>query len=102
MTEENCSKYESCGAPLCPLDPPSLTNGIWYPDEEICKARKFQYLPWIEKQKRIIKHRLTADNGFFTVKMLYSIRAVTKTLKGANPDDPDSETKWLKKRGAPP
>jgi len=98
MNKGDCPQFETCSAPLCPLDPSSLANGVFYGDEEICRARKFQSLPWIKKQKKIAKLGLSVDDGFFTVKMLTAIRTITKNLKGADPDDFDSEEKWLKQR----
>lgn len=98
MSNEQCRLFETCEAPLCPLDKTSIEHAVWYPDEEICRARKFQSLPWIQKQKRIAKLGLTWEDGFFTVKMLKTIQVVTKSLKGADPDDFGSEEKWLKQR----
>jgi len=98
MNKGDCPNFEGCSAPLCSLDEDSLHCGIWYPDEEICRVRKFQSLPWIRKQRRIAKLRLSVDDGFFTVKMLTAIWTITKNLKGADPDDFDSEEKWLKQR----
>jgi len=98
MNKINCPSFENCDAPLCPLDPSSLANGVFYGDEEICRAKKFQSVRWIRTQKKIAKLGLTVDDGFFTVGMLTSIRAVTKNLKGADPDDFDSEQKWLRHR----
>jgi len=99
MKQVDCPQFEAgCSAPLCPLDPSSLANGVFYGDEPICTARKFQSLPWVKKQKKIAKLGLAVDNGFFTVGMLTSMRVVTKNLKGADPDDFDSEEKWLKQR----
>jgi len=95
----DCPQFKvGCSAPLCPLDPSSLANGVFYGDEPICTARRFQSLPWIRTQKKIAKLGLTIDDGYFSHKMLTSIRAVTKNLKGADPDDFDSEGRWLKER----
>lgn len=98
MTAEQCKLFEECEALLCPLDENSKKHGFWYADEDICRARKFQGLPWVKKQKRIAKLGLTCDDGFFTVEMLEAIQAVTRNLKGADPDDFGSEEKWLKHR----
>lgn len=98
MNVEKCGLFEGCDAPLCPLQQNTLEGGLWYPDEEICRARKFQSLPWIKKQKRIAKLGLTPDDGFLPVSMLTAIQVVTKNLKGADPDDFESEAKWLKQR----
>jgi hypothetical protein len=78
----------------------TVEHGRWYADEQICKAKKFQNLPWIRKQKRIARLRLAVDDGFFTVRMLNSIQAtaITKNLKGADSDYLISELKWLEQR----
>jgi len=94
----HCPKFEDCEAPLCPLQENTLEGALWYADEEICRARKFQSLLWIQKQKRIAKLGLSVDDGFFSLKMVNSIRAITKNLKGADPNNFNSEEKWLKQR----
>jgi hypothetical protein len=78
----------------------TVEHGRWYADEQICKAKKFQNLPWIRKQKRIARLGLAIDDGFFTVRMLNSIQAtaITKNLKGADSDYLISELKWLEQR----
>jgi len=99
MKQVDCPQFEAgCSAPLCPLDPSSLANGVFYGDEEICRGKKFQSVPWIRTQKKIARLGLTINDGYFSHKMLTSIRAVTKNLEGADPDDVDSEEKWLKER----
>ena len=101
MNENSCNLFEVCTtpeAPLCPLQLSAVKNGMWYPDESICRARQFKNCPWIKKQREIAKLGLTADDGFFTVKMLMDIHVVTKNLRGASPDDPKSESNWLHDR----
>jgi hypothetical protein len=103
MNDRLCNLFELCEtpeAPLCPMRQTTVEHGRWYADEQICKARKFQNLPWIRKQKRIAGLGLTVDDGFFTVRMLNSIQAtaITKNLKGADPDYLISELNWLEQR----
>jgi len=98
IVKSDCPSFDNCNAPLCPLDPSSLDNGVFYADEEVCRGKKFQSLPWIRTQKKIARLGLTIDDGYFSHRMLTSIRVVTKNLKGADPDDFDSEEKWLKER----
>ena len=98
MNADNCGLFEGCDAPLCPLQQNTVKSGLWYADEDICRARKFQSLSWVKKQKRIAKLGLTAQDGLFTVKMLNCLDRISKSLKGADPDDIDSEAKWLKQR----
>jgi hypothetical protein len=90
---EKCSSREP---PLCPVQEDSLKDGVWYADEAICQAEKYQKLRWIKKQKEIAGLKLRTDAGFFTVEMLKALRRVTGNLQGADPDDPAAEKKWLK------
>lgn len=101
MNDRFCSLFEPCKspeAPLCPLDPDTIKNGIWYPDEPICKGEKFQQIGWIKKQKQIAALKLKADRGFFTVRMLNAVHMVTISIKGADPDEPQSEQIWFNER----
>lgn len=91
-----CKKYETCSAPLCPLDEGSLKSGIWYPDEEVCIIRNFRRIPWVRKQIKIAKK--PADvTMYFTIEMLELLKRVGKLSSGANPNIPSSETTWLGK-----
>jgi hypothetical protein len=95
----NCPKFEDCSAPLCPLDESSLKNGVWYPGEEICKARRLQNPDWIRRQKAIVKARAASDK-YFTVAMLQAIKQVRRGVEGINPDQPlekakEAERKWI-------
>ncbi len=101
MNDRYCSLFEPCRspeAPLCPLDPETVKNGIWYPDEPICKGEEFQQVPWIKKQKQIAHLKLKADTGFFTVTMLNAIHMVTPSVRGADPDEPEPEQAWFKEQ----
>ena len=101
MSERSCNLFEPCEtpeAPLCPIQIDTIKNGIWYPGEQICKSKRFRNLSWIQKQHKIVREGLTSEDGFFTVRMLESIHIVTKNLKGADPDEPDAESKWFTRR----
>ena len=105
MHDKLCNLLEACEtpeAPLCPLQEISLKNGIWYGDEPVCQNQMFQNLAWIRKQRLITDLGLTADDGFFTVRMLNSLRVIPRNLKGANPEDANAEIKWLLKRKTNP
>jgi hypothetical protein len=80
-----CRQYHDCDSPLCPLDPDSLEYGIWYPDEEICRAAQFRNLHWIKVQRRITRVRHRADS-YFTVKMLEAVGQVHSGIKGTDPN----------------
>jgi hypothetical protein len=94
---DDCPKYEICGAPLCPLANNELAKNVWYPDEEICAARKFARMPWVRKQKLIAKKYGSADR-YFTVRMLDAVARVIRGIEGANPDNPDGEESWFETR----
>jgi len=102
MTERTekieCQKFEECSATLCPLDEISMSGGIWYSDEEICQARKFQRLPWVKKQKLVVKAGASNDK-YFTVEMLENKKQIRKGIEGIDPDQPidkadAEEKKW--------
>jgi len=33
MNRKLCNSFETCEAPLCPMDEMSLKHGLWYADE---------------------------------------------------------------------
>lgn len=74
-----CSHFQTCGAPLCPLDNESKKHGIWYPGEAICKQ---QIAPrWVKKQRIIARalkvgkgQEAVGKTGFFTVRSLRAMR----------------------------
>ena len=96
MTQDDCRLYETCSAPLCPLDRASLLNGIWYPDEEICRSRTFGNLPWIRQQGKIAKSASPTDR-YFHPEMLQRNCIVKKGIAGLDPDEIEKPQlqKWL-------
>lgn len=89
---EKCKHFSTCSAPICPLD----DGGIWYPDEKICKVRRFQQEQWVKNQKKIKKVG-NYDTGYFTKEMLDRRLFVKKGIKGIDPekDEPRQIKKWL-------
>lgn len=83
MKKENCKHWDYCSAPLCPKDIESLKNGIWYPDEEIC--REVPSPLWVKRQKKIMK-RYNDGSKFFTISMLEHDFIIRKGIKGINPE----------------
>lgn len=94
MRIEDCSSFNICGAPLCPLYE-HLGNCVWYPDEEICRSHDKP--KWAKIQRRIAK-RVKDTRRYFTVKMLESIKAVHPSTKGISPDFDATEKAWLANR----
>jgi hypothetical protein len=101
MSTKLCNLFEPCEspeAPLCPLQIESIAHGIWYGNEPICHSKKFQEIPWLKKQKKIAKLRLTEDAGYFTIRMLDNLhtKAITSKLKGADSNSLEPEEEWLR------
>jgi hypothetical protein len=101
MTIEKCSYFDSCNAPICPLDE-NKEKAIWYSDEAICKNTEYSGLEFIITQKKIAKiNKKHSVNGYFTLKMLDQKIIVRSGIQGINEDTPiDSsilEENWLKR-----
>jgi hypothetical protein len=88
-----CTLFESCLAPLCPLDRSSL-KGIWYPDEEVCRSRTYASLPWIRGQRKIGR---VGARGYFTLEMLQRNCIVKKGIAGLDSDAEEEPQlrRWL-------
>ena len=99
MLNTQCRHYDTCSAPLCPLDESSLERGVFYLDEEVCSRRGMP--TWVGKQRKLAKvaaKTKSPDSGFFSVRMLEAIQKIGRGVRGADPADSDSEEKWLKER----
>ncbi|OPY07444.1 MAG: Endodeoxyribonuclease RusA [Syntrophaceae bacterium PtaB.Bin095] len=90
-----CTLYENCIAPLCPLDRSSL-NGIWYPDEEICRSRIHGNLSWMRAQRKIAKSA-NRTSGYFTLAMLNRNCIIRPGITGLDPNEPEEPQlkRWL-------
>ena len=100
MERWDCKYFDTCNAPLCPMDQVSLEHGIWYADEEICRLKQFFSLEWIKNQKKIAKRTNDTDT-FYTVNMLDRKLQVKKGVRGLDPDAPNTkamEKKWIESR----
>jgi len=101
MKAIECPYFDSCNAPICPLDE-NKGKAIWYSDEAICKNRDFSDLEYIKTQKKIAKVNKTHSvKGYFTLKMLDQKIIVRSGIQGINEETPiDSsilEENWLKR-----
>lgn len=96
LKPDQCRHFDSCSAPLCPLDLEHLKTGIWYPDEEICRLKKIT--EWIKLQKKIAK-KAKDTVTYYTYEMLSRNCKVGTGMMGLNPDKPkESQLEdWLKK-----
>lgn len=101
MTAKDCTRFDSCSAPLCPADAGNLKSGIFYPDEETCTLVLFRNLPWVKNQRKITK-KVRNKDFYFTKKILDRTCVVTAATEGLNPDktnidDTPAVNDWLKK-----
>ena len=83
MSNEKCPKFNTCNAPLCPLDKKSIEHGIWYPDEEVCSKRLG--IDWVRKQKKIAR-KTKFKEGYFTVESIKNLKRISNKTKGEDPD----------------
>ena len=100
MNPEDCTLYEKCECPLCPL---IHEYQIWCSEDEVCKNEQFET---IARSMRKLKRK--AAEGYFTLEMLSRDFVVRRGTGGADPDLPDSvvdpwkeyqriEKTWLKR-----
>lgn len=107
MTSPECPQYDSCNAPICPLDAGNARHA-WFPDEDICSCRN---LPdgspkpeWVEAQRKIARATKDPDRGYFTIRMLQATYKVGKGIRGVDPDSGREEeaiATWISKRKPP-
>ena len=97
---EDCGQFETCNAPMCPLDP-ELSRKVWFPDEKICTSKKFgPGLKWIENQRKI-KKKKSDSTLCFTLGMLDRPFIIKKGIVGVSPDSKDfagDVMKWIRNR----
>ena len=95
-SKDQCKRFDSCGAPLCPLDEDSLQNGLWYPDEESCESVEFRMMPWIKRERKISKRARESDH-YFLFKMLQRDIIIKKGIAGIDPDrdEPGQLISWF-------
>ena len=80
----------NCEAPICADDPENdfKKTRVWFPGEPVCGQSPYQ--PFQRKQAKI--NRLVAKGLFkhsetyFTAEMLDNRKAITKGMKGRNPE----------------
>jgi len=94
MNRSECTQYDKCSAPLCPLDKQTLMYGIWYPDEEICRKHHHR---WVKTQKKIAKRARNKDH-YYVLQMLKQDCVIGRAIDGLDPNYDESSQlgKWLK------
>lgn len=99
MTAQECNGWDSCNAPLCPLDPQTLECGCWYPDEDICPSRTHgRNLKWIGNQKKI-KKKAKREDLYFIVSMIDRDIIVRTGIEGLDPNEEEAPqlSRWMEK-----
>jgi len=102
MIPEQCPFFNSCNAPICPLDE-NKGKAIWYSDEATCKNPGYSDLEFLITQKKIAKvNKKHSVKGYFTFKMLNQKIIVRSGIQVINEDTPIEssfilEENWLRK-----
>jgi hypothetical protein len=96
MKATDCKRFDSCSAPICPLN---QCSGTWVADEEICRSSSFSSEGWLQNQKKIAK-RTRDFETYYTYTMLQRNFIIGKGITGLDPDHDISEleqdeTRWL-------
>lgn len=94
IPKEECKKFETCGASLCPMDP--NPSHYWYCDGEVCTLHP--EIPFVTKQKQLRSILKKNPHFFFTRKMIESIPKITNKLVGLTCDGYSDwrEQEWIK------
>ena len=95
ITKADCTYFDGCSAPICPIDAESVEYCAWFPDEEIC--RKIGGPEWVLRQKKIArKADYSFERGCFTVRMLaQKCRMPANGLNPNNGEPHDLEDEWI-------
>ena len=97
ITKADCTYFDGCSAPICPMDADSVEYCAWFPDEEIC--RKADVPDWVRRQKKTAKKvDYDFERGCFTMRMLERKCMIKAGTTGVDPNkgDPhDLEDEWL-------
>lgn len=100
VTSKECPRFDSCSAPICPMDEQSLECSGWFPDEDICVKEEFSKLPWLRNQRKISRKANDLE-GYFNLRMLSRDCIIGRAISGIDPDSENSEDfqteRWLEK-----
>ena len=82
MNLKNCSKYESCSAPICPMFS-GFKEAIWYADEEICQNKDLFPDKMVLDNQNKIKRRDRSKESYYTYEMLLMPCIIKGGIDGA-------------------
>ena len=102
MNLKNCSRYESCSAPICPMFT-GFKEAIWYADEEICQNRELFPDKLLVDNQNKIKRRDRSKETYYTYDMLNRAFIIKGGITGIDPDKDElpQVTSWLKAHPVP-
>jgi hypothetical protein len=86
MSAADCRYFDTCSAPLCPMDLKSLQLCAWFADEDVCRRADYTRLHWVRRQKKIAS--ITSKDparGCFSHAMLCQDCRLTRRLRGLDP-----------------
>ena len=97
MNLKNCSKYESCSAPLCPMFS-GFKEAIWYADEEICQNKDIFPDKIVLDNQNKIKRRDRSKETYYTYDMLLMPCIIKGGITGIDPDKEEASqlASWFK------
>lgn len=82
MGMNDCPRFKSCGAPLCPLSKKATRIGVWYANEDICKRPDVRRMFKFPMMQMKIKRKAPNAEGMFNVEMLLRLTKVGKKIHG--------------------
>lgn len=99
MTPRDCPRFDSCDAPLCPMDE-DRARRTWFADEPICAQVGMRSTRFVKIQQKIARAG-TPPTSFFTVPMLESVGGVKAGIAGLDANSTANrhlrELEWIKK-----
>ena len=94
----DCRHFDTCSAPICPLDESSLKNCTWFANEDICKLKQ---TPRFVRNQKTIQKRSRDNETYYTHPMLNRDFIIKAGITGIDPDQEaaqahQAEKKWIK------
>jgi hypothetical protein len=84
-----CPSFESCSAPICPLEC-AIYHRKWYIGEDICTLQEHRGLPFIQRQRKLNRLRPPSLMG-----KLFTFAKLVKTAPKKRKLSPEHKAKLL-------
>ena len=102
MSARDCPRFDSCSAPICPMEPASLVKGTWFPaEDQLCKLEKYGRTPLVSRQRKIARATRGMsyrESGVFASAMIEHPCVIRRGFRGLDPEEPASGAavrKWI-------